>query len=272
MTPLTSYDIFMGWVAVFFTLAIFSFLYKDNPIYKLAEHVFLGAAVGYYAVVDTVNVFIPDLVVPLRDYAYHLAGRPVEDYDKYLVSPGWRLFGLVFSIMLCLRLSKKFAWLSRWSLALIVGIYAGLRLTGDMQAYCISLVNATLLPLWPTQANGLITSEGGILWATWEGPSLLTNWLIVLGVASILIHFFFSVEHRGPMKGASRFGIMILMITFGSGFGYTVLARVSLLIGRVVDLQERAGPEYYRATYIIGAAMITYFVGMKLYEKTAGKA
>ena len=36
-----------AWVAVFLTLAIFSYLYKDNPFYKVAEHVFVGISAGY---------------------------------------------------------------------------------------------------------------------------------------------------------------------------------------------------------------------------------
>ena len=35
------------WMGVFFTLAILSFLYKDNPIYKFAEYVYVGLSAGY---------------------------------------------------------------------------------------------------------------------------------------------------------------------------------------------------------------------------------
>ncbi len=34
------------WVAAFFTLAIYSFLYKDNVIYKITESIFIGVAAG----------------------------------------------------------------------------------------------------------------------------------------------------------------------------------------------------------------------------------
>ena len=32
------------WVAAVLTLCIFSFLYKDNPFYKFAEHLFVGVS------------------------------------------------------------------------------------------------------------------------------------------------------------------------------------------------------------------------------------
>ena len=35
------------WCAALLTLFIFSFLYKDNPFYKFAEHLFVGVSAGY---------------------------------------------------------------------------------------------------------------------------------------------------------------------------------------------------------------------------------
>ncbi|MCA9791506.1 MAG: hypothetical protein KC910_06910, partial [Candidatus Eremiobacteraeota bacterium] len=49
-----------------------------------------------------------------------------------------------------------------------------------------------------------------------------------------LIYFYFSVEHKGWFfGGAARVGLRMLMVTLGASFGSTVMARVSLLIGRV---------------------------------------
>jgi len=38
------------WAAALLTLAIFSFLYKENPIYRFAEHLLVGVSAGYYLV------------------------------------------------------------------------------------------------------------------------------------------------------------------------------------------------------------------------------
>jgi len=62
---------------------------------------------------------------------------------------------------------------------------------------------------------------------------LFNSLFMWIGVFTGLVYFFFSVEHRGLMGGVSRVGIGILMITFGASFGYTVMARISLLIGRL---------------------------------------
>ena len=37
-----------AWISVFFTLAVYSFLYKENPIFRFAEHTFVATGVGYY--------------------------------------------------------------------------------------------------------------------------------------------------------------------------------------------------------------------------------
>ena len=68
-----------------------------------------------------------------------------------------------------------------------------------------------------------------------SGPlaALITNWVIFVGVFSGLVYFFFSKEHHGAFGAMARFGIWILMITFGASFGYTITGRISLLVGRI---------------------------------------
>jgi len=63
--------------------------------------------------------------------------------------------------------------------------------------------------------------------------------LIFVGVISALIYFFFSKAHTGLFGGVARFGIWILMIGFGASFGFTVMARISLFIQRIQDMDQR---------------------------------
>ena len=74
--------------------------------------------------------------------------------------------------------------------------------------------------------------------ASGQFVSILTNVVIFLGVFCGIIYFFFSKEHKGAFGVASRFGIWILMITFGASFGYTVMGRISLLVGRLTFLLD----------------------------------
>ena len=38
------------------------------------------------------------------------------------------------------------------------------------------------------------------------------------------------------MRGVSRFGVLMLMLSFGASFGYTVMGRISLAIGRAQEM------------------------------------
>jgi hypothetical protein len=56
--------------------------------------------------------------------------------------------------------------------------------------------------------------------------------VLLVGVVATLIYFYFSVEHKGTVASISKVGITFLMIGFGATFGYNVMGRISLLIGR----------------------------------------
>jgi hypothetical protein len=57
--------------------------------------------------------------------------------------------------------------------------------------------------------------------------------LIFIGTVTILMYFFFSREHKGLYGKVTNIGVWFMMIGFGASFGYTVMARISLLIGRI---------------------------------------
>jgi hypothetical protein len=57
-------------------------------------------------------------------------------------------------------------------------------------------------------------------------------------VLSTLVYFYFSKEHKGALGATAKVGVWFIMISFGAHFGYTVMGRVSLLIGRVQFLIE----------------------------------
>ena len=110
-------DIIGIWFVVFLTLSILSYLYGDNPFYKIAEHVFVGVSAGYIFTITFWDTIWPNLFGRLFPN-YIQAGF---DFDITYVIP------LVLGIFMLFRLSKKYSWLSRISLAYIVGMMAGLK-------------------------------------------------------------------------------------------------------------------------------------------------
>ena len=57
-----SFSAILGaWIAAFLTLGIFSYLYRDNPFYKIAEHVFVGVSAAYVAAISFCTLIYPNL-------------------------------------------------------------------------------------------------------------------------------------------------------------------------------------------------------------------
>lgn len=57
------------WLSAILTVAILSYLFKDNPFYKVAEYLFVGVAAGYYLSIQFDNVLIPNLFQPVQNSA-----------------------------------------------------------------------------------------------------------------------------------------------------------------------------------------------------------
>lgn len=199
------------WIGGILTLGIFSFLYKDNPFYKFSEALFVGVSAGYWFVVTFWQYFLPKLIDNLvLAYTVLTVEGKIDYHWVYLLGGG-------LGILMLLRLLPNVGWLSRWSLAFVVGTTAGLQFTRYLESNGIIQVKGTILPL----------IVGGSL------NSTIGNIVIVVGTFCGLIYFFFSKEHKGAFGGAARVGVWFLMITFGALFGYTVMSRMSLLIGRM---------------------------------------
>lgn len=184
------------WIMAILTLCVFSFLYRDNPLYRFAEHLFVGAAAGYLMAVQYQNVLRPNMITPLGE-------------GKLLP-----LVPLALGLLLLGRLHTKTSGLSRWAIAFYVGIYSGIAVPAYMQAQIFAQLADATKP-W------------GAGWAA------VNSALILIGFLTVLAYFFFSAPHTGLHGMASRVGIWFLMVAFGASFGYTVMARVSLLISRV---------------------------------------
>ena len=99
--------------------------------------------------------------------------------------------------------------------------------------YIISSLHGLIFPQVASTILSLDTGNG------FAGTVLAL--LVVVGVISTLIYFYFSKEHTGLLGATARVGIWFIMIAFGAHFGYTVMGRISLLIGRAEFLYYEWG-------------------------------
>ncbi len=212
---------FWIWLSALLTLSIFSFLYKDNPLYRFAEHLFVGISAGYYASIYWHNAIYRFIISPLiKNFStfYYKIVWP-EFFENISFFSAFFSF-IIYLIPLSLGLlffsliTPKYSWLIRYPIAFLMGIGAGLSLYPTFKARIFDQIKDSFLP----QFNFSLY--------------FLNALIIFIGTLSVLSYFFFSKEQRGLLKVFSRIGIIFIMIGFGAAFGYTVMARISLLIGR----------------------------------------
>jgi len=222
------YELIGVWCAVLLTLSIFSYLYGDNPFYKAAEHIFVGVSAGYIFTITFWDTIWPNLFGRLFP-SYVKAGF---EFDITYIFP------FILGVFMLFRLSKKYDWLSRISIAYIVGMMAGLKFYVFLNSNLLTQIKSSTINLSGTYYN------------------IINEVIVLIGVISGLVYFFFSKEHTGVIGKVSRIGIYFLMIKFGASFGFAVMGRISLLIGRFEELIEFSKPEYYYSTPVILVVII----------------
>ena len=369
-------ELFQIWLIAFFTLALFSFLYKDNPVYRIVEHIFAGLTAGYQVGLIWDTVILQKL------------------WDPMISGTWWLFIPGVLGFLMFTRLTQKFSWASRISLAFVMGVTAGIFIISQLHGLVLPQMQNTMVApsevirklenkstnnlgeltildpdtVLNTESNLLDTTvtldstssevltttdttltdtsasmaenetdtitypylhseselsiyeevnrkgnetitltarfvdtlelgalefyapsfkirklgtttdqeivkanvytDNGIIFTKNSDGSITVEYdynppdelevgkyglgfeverksimlllaiIIVIGVISTLIYFYFSHEHKGALGVTAKVGIWFIMISFGAHFGYTVMGRVSLLIGRVQFLVE----------------------------------
>jgi len=136
---------------------------------------------------------------------------------------------LGLGLLLCTKLKTSWAWLGNFSVAFLMGVGAALAIGGALFGSILPQVRATV------QAVDLSGLGSGLI--------------IIVGTLSTLMYFHFAAGARGGLSGIgtgfvrawARLGRWFIVIAFGAIFANTVMARISLLIGRVQFLLEVLG-------------------------------
>ena len=189
------------WVAALLTIFALSFLYKDNPFFRFTESLFAGVSLGYYIGVTLDQTLMPNLITPLA----HDFG---QNWD--LLVPG------LLGVLLYMRYLPRGGWIARYALAIYVAYYIGLDFTRRLHGEVLPQLARLIVPLSHPDSH-----------------TILYSLVFSIGTLCVLIYFFFSKEQDRVTRRIARVGIYFLMISFGAAFGFTVMGRVALLIGRL---------------------------------------
>ncbi len=202
------------------TIAIFSFLVKENPFFRFFEHLFIGVAAGY------------GTVFGIKDFLWPLVLAPMLGFDRMQFPDG--TFSAPYNPWFCLYLipmalgllyyciySARWGWLAKVAIGLSLGASAGLSFQGFF-AEMMPQIFESFKPL-------VVVSGGAIQW----GESV-SNTLFIATLLAVMYYFFFSFRYDSPaLQKVSLGGRWAMMVCFGSFFGSTVMARMALLVERL---------------------------------------
>lgn len=184
------------WVAAILTLFCYSYLFADNPLYRIAEHAYIGVAAAWGMILQIDQQIRPTIT------------RSIAQEGRW-----WLIIPMVLGALIYTRYINKIAYVARYTVAFMVGVGSGVVLTRDFKTSVINQMIDTM--------------------RTWKGPGGIENFLVLVGVVTTLAYFFFTLKHRGAIGVAAKVGRFTMMVALGAAFGNTVMARVSLLLGRL---------------------------------------
>ncbi|MBT3266967.1 hypothetical protein HN371_07425 [Candidatus Poribacteria bacterium] len=192
------------WVAAILSLAMFSFLYRENAVYRVAEHLMVGVATGVTVLAALYTVLIPVVWKGITA-------------PKDATSAAWTILFTLLAMLFMAPFVPRFGWLARIPCGIAIGYAAGQTLPAAIQA--------RLFPQALSTIQGV--GSAGSAWA-------IINALIVLvGTTSVLVYFMMTVRRGAALNAVSRVGVVFLMLGFGAVYGNMVISRFTILIGRL---------------------------------------
>lgn len=209
-------DLIGLWVAAVLTLIVYSYLFADTPLFRLAQSIFVGVAAGYVVVVAWHGVLVPRFTL--------FRQAPLENLGFFL----WLILGI---LLLIRKAPAAIGWLPKVPVAYLVGVGGALALGGALAGTVVPQVSGMLVSLDPRAWGG---GSAGWEIALYQG-------VLLAGTLGTLLYFYFTTEEGSPMPGVwvriarlwGGFGKWIIMIMFGAIFASMVMSRVSLLLGRL---------------------------------------
>jgi hypothetical protein len=177
---------------------VLSFLYKENPFFRLAEYSFIGLAAGY-ALAASLRLFINQALNPI-----------FVDGNLTFIVP------IILGSLFYAQFTKKYSSLYRLPLSLALGYSLGVTIWSIFATFFVKQVTATMIPL--ITGNALTTFD---------------NVILVAGTILSLSYFILHREQKGVWGGFTKVGKYFILATLGAVFGSTVLGRMAIIIQRV---------------------------------------
>jgi hypothetical protein len=202
--PTTPVGIVEIWTSLLLMVAIFSYpLFKENSLYRFAEHTTVAFALAVLAL-GNIDALIRGPVLP-----------SITEGKVRLIIP------VILGLAMYSQHHKKYIWISRYPIAILVGSSIGLGMAGMV----IPRVTSQMISTITSPVNG-----GAIDWFNFI--------YIAIGTICSVLYFLLTYEHNGMLAHPTRLGRLLIMFGLGTLFGNTVLSRMSMLSSRVKFLLQ----------------------------------
>lgn len=222
-------EVLGGGLAAAMIVWIYSFVYKDNLLYRLAEHLFVGTAAGYSIALSLDS---------LNRTAFSQMAKGAQYW--HLIIP------IILGLLFFFKYSKKYYWVARYGVGVNIAVGTALAMRTAPMANIIKQINATILPLWVAD----------------DPLKTFNNWLMVLITLGGLTYFMFTIFPKaegksspvsGIYKALFTIGIYGMMVGFGALFANTIMTRVGFLTGIILQYLQ---PQFYATLIAMILAII----------------
>jgi hypothetical protein len=209
-------------IAAALTLMTYSMLLGDQPIARLAEHIMVGAATAYEAIVAI-------------EFIQRAGWMPIVAGKTYYV------IALILGLMMFFRLNRSTAWLYKYPTAIVIATGFGVAIRSAITSQFLDQIRGTILPL-----------------TTPDAMTNINNLLVIIMTTTATVYFIFSHEMKGPFTTVSKIGRYTLLAAFGASFGATVQFRYEMVVGRLMFLLDPQIVMYSVLFLIIMGAALAY--------------
>ncbi len=199
------------------TILILSYIFGDNPLFRIALYIFIGVSAGYLAVVIIYQVLMPKLIVPLMQG---------NDQQRILA-----LIPLILGVLLLFKLAPRFAKIGSISVAYLVGAGAAVLIGGA--------IFGTLFPQVSGTAQAFkVDPQSGV------SPviQLIGASVVLIGATTSLAYFHFGARQK-PGKALKRMRLIEILAAIGQFFIAFTLGAVfsGVFFSALTALVERMG-------------------------------
>jgi len=214
-------DLIIGVISFVLTVMVFSYLFGDNFLFRLAMYLLIGITAGYTASLLIMKVLIPFLVTPLIEGTFQ--------------TRLWTLIPLILGFILLMTIFPRMSSMGRVPLAFLVGLAAALTIVGVTLGTIIPQVLSTINKFSPV-----------LLYQSADPPwiKIIDAIVMAVGAISALATFYFGRSKKDAQKnkrpvlveGLGKLGQVFIGITLGALFAGVYSAALLALISRVSEI------------------------------------